>query len=671
MQLATRGRRFRNPGARCRIGHASRGQGRQTCSSQDQEAEISGGKAHESRIPPVKGTARSPSPRKPFLSPEQVIHLETLQLFAGLIGVGVFAQWLASRLKIPAIILFLAFGLILGPVLGWLRPQQIFGDLLSPMISLAVGLILFEGGLSLKFHEVKRLGRPLLRLIVGGLVLSFGLTTLAAHFLAGFSWATASVTGAILVVTGPTVIKPLLRQAGLHRRPARLLKWEGIVNDPFGAILAVLALEASLFFSEGAESLHYHPFSIPFRLLGSIVIGCFTAWFLAKAMDRRWIPEHLKAPGILAAVVIVFAASDLLFPEAGLLAVTFMGIVFANLDSANVEDVRKFKEEIATLLVPMLFLVLSSKLQWQALAGLSLGAFSFILAVIFVIRPLSIGTALWNSGLPKADRLLIAWIAPRGIVAAAVAGAFEPKLTAAGYQDAEFLVPVMFAIVLLTVLLHGLSIRPLAQKLGLASKQGDGLLLVGCSRWSIHFASTLQQAGCPVVMVDQNWRDASQARLAGLEVYYGDVLNEEVLDDLPLERLGWALTATTDDAYNALASRQLTKVVGREQSLQLPPHDAAFAEKAEKHLLGTVVWPAKASYPNLAARYWSGDRLKSTKLSENYPWTTFRADHPNALVFFLVRDGRLEPLTTETEVPPEGRLVYLAEKNPPAPRNQP
>ena len=570
------------------------------------------------------------------------MHLEPLQLLAVLVGLGVLAQGLAVRLRIPAIVFLLGLGLLLGPGLGLLDPDGLFGDLLQPIVALAVGLVLFEGGLSLRFHEVRRLGRPLTGLLLGGLVVTFLLATVAARFAGGLSWGTAGVCGAILVVTGPTVIKPLLQQARLHRRPALLLKWEGIVNDPLGALLAVVVLELAVAASgHGGETPGF--LWIPLRLALAGLLGAAAGLGLARAMDRGLLPEHLKSPAVLASVLLVFAGCDLLYPESGLLAVTAMGIVMANAGSASVEDVRRFKEEIATLLVPLLFLILSARLEPASLEALWGRPLLFVAAVLFVVRPAAVHLSLLGAGVPLRERVLLGWIAPRGIVAAAVAGVFEPRLQAAGYADAGLLVPLMFAIVISTVVLHGLSIRPLARALGLAAPDQDGVLLLGASSPVVDLARALKEAGVDSLIADQNRRDLGRARLAGIPARYGDILDEEMLDDLPLETLGFALAATSDDAWNALACTSLVKVFGRERVFQLTPVAGRLPEGPENPVLGRVPWAGEVSYPRLARRYWQGARFRVTALTEEFGWEEFQQTWPGTLVLFRIRDGRLAP----------------------------
>ena len=577
--------------------------------------------------------------------------MDPLYLIAGLVAVGVLAQLIASRLHFPALILLLGIGIIAGPVTGWVDPDRSFGELLSPVVSLAVALILFEGGLSLRLNEVRKLGKPLLKLVLGGLVIAFTSTTLLAHYLADFTWATAAVFGAILVVTGPTVVKPMLRQARLERRPALLLKWESIVNDPFGALLAVIVLNVAL---SGPSDLGNHALLI----LAAASIGLLCGWLLGWALKRGLFPEHLKTPAILGGALAVFAGCEAIYHEAGLLAVTLTGVVLANTRSSSIEEVRRFKEEVATILVAVLFLVLAARMRFSDLQGLTLGTVLLIFAILFVVRPLVSAVGLAGSGLPWQEKLLIGWIAPRGIVAVAMAGTLAPRLDQAGFADAPLLVPVIFGVVIATVLLHGLTIAPLARALGLSGRGGGGLLLIGASNWAIELALVLKAEGIDVVLCDSNYRNTSQARLRGIETVRGNVLNEEVQDELPLERLTWVLAGTGDDNFNALACVALVKLMGREFVLQL--RSGQSSNEDDTHLNGRMPFEADVTFGALATRHWNGGRFKCTQLDEQeYDWEEFRENESTALPLFAITSKGLEPIEAGQSRASNERIISM------------
>ena len=577
--------------------------------------------------------------------------MDPLYLIAGLVATGVLAQLIAARLRIPALILLLGIGIVIGPVTGWVDPDKSFGDLLRPVVSLAVALILFEGGLSLRFSEARKLGWPLLALVLGGLLITFSLTAILAHNLADFTWATSAVFGAILIVTGPTVVKPMLRQARIKQRPALLLKWESIVNDPFGALLAVVALEVAI---AGSGDLGH----LLLLIGGSAIIGWLSGVALGQALKRGAFPEHLKTPAILGAALLIFAGCNAIFHEAGLLAVTITGVVLANTRSSSVEDIRRFKEEVATILVAVLFLVLAARMRFSDLDGITLGAVLLIPAVLFVVRPLVSFVSLAGSGLPWQEKFLIGWIAPRGVVAVAMAGALALRLEEAGYSDAHMLVPVIFGVIIATVVLHGLTISPLSRALGLSGKGGGGLLIIGASNWATDLALTLGKEGVDVVLCDSNYRNTSQARMRGVETVHGDVLNEETQEDLPFERLSWVLAGTGDDNYNSLACVALVKLVGRENVLQL--RSGHTEDDEDTHLNGRMPWGEEVTYGSLASHYWSNGKFKCTKLDDHeYDWEEFQVFNHGSTPLFAITAKGLTPIEEGKSRSGGERIIYM------------
>ncbi len=589
---------------------------------------------------------------------------EPLYILAGIVAVGVTAQWVASRLRFPALLLLLMTGLFAGPVARTfglpfaLDPRAMFGDLLQPLIRLSVAVVLFEGGMTLKLTEARRHGRALGRLIASGLVVGFALTTLAGVFIAGLTLATSATLGAILVVTGPTVILPMLRAARIAMRPATLLKWEGIVNDPFGAILALLVLELSIgLAAHGDASSSGILWTFAWTGAVSAIVGYLAAVGLGKALDRGSIAENLKSPVILASVLVVFAGCEALHHEMGLLAVTAMGLVLANVENHSVDDIRHFKEQVTTLLVSTLFIVLAADLRIEVLEQLFGAKLILIAVILFVIRPIVAWVAFAGSDVPKNEVLFIAWIAPRGVVAAAVAASFGPRLASAGYADGPILVPIVFGVILFTVLLHGLTIRPFARKLGLAAKSGRGILIVGASMWAVSLARALEKAGARVVVADTRYRRVSRARQEGIEVHFADVLSEEATMDLPLERVSWILGATEDESYNALACLRFAREFGREAVLQLTPTEL---ESAKSDMSGRAPWGEAGTYRAITSRYWKGHDFKVTQLTEAFGFEAFREKNAEALPLFFVKDDHLRLIEAGTLPPVGAQVVYLS-----------
>ncbi len=574
----------------------------------------------------------------------------------GVLGVG--AQWLAWRFNLPGIVLMSIAGIVAGPVTHILWPagydeataplapmQTLFGDFYQPIIGVAVAVILFEGGLTLNFSEIRELRRGVRRLVVPGAPIAWLVGALAGRYVAGLTWDAAILFAGVMVVTGPTVIIPLLRQSKLNQRPAALLKWEGIINDPLGALFAVLAYEV-VTFDVGAHA------GSPLQLFFSLAIASGLATGLgfglgrgaATAFRNGWVPEYLKPPVLLLAVLCAFEIANLLQEEAGLVAVTAMGITLANSKIASINELRLFKENVAVLLVSGVFIILTANLTWGTLAAIDAKAFGFLAAMLFVVRPLTVWTATIGAGLPWRERLLVGWIAPRGIVAVAVTSFFGAALAAhhraglaaldegplalvdreallAQVDSADRLIPLAFAMVFATVVLHGFSIGPLAKALGLASRERPGVLISGASPWTAAFAAKLKELGVPVMIADSSWRRLRPARLADVPTYYGEILSEVTEHHVDLNRFGVLLAMSGNEAHNALVCTDLAPEMGRAAIYQV---NARGKDEDDRRALsftlqGRTFLTSGATLDVLLRRYYQGWAFQRTRLSEEYP----------------------------------------------------
>ena len=394
---------------------------------------------------------------------------------------GIGAQWLAWRVRIPAILLLLSFGIVAGQAAtGVLDPDKLFGDLLLPGVSLAVAVILFEGGLSLQFRELRALGGVIIALLTIGSLTAGVLTALAARWSLGMAWETAILLGAILIVTGPTVIGPLLRHLRLSGNVAAILRWEGIVIDPIGASLAVLVFEAILA-SSRLKALEAVLIELAVILVCGGLTGLVAGALLVLSLARRWVPDHLETAVTLMFVIGAFTVSNLIQDESGLLTVTIMGVALANQRWVSVQHLLHFKEQLSVLLISVLFIVLSSRLGCEHFKDLNLGSVIFVLALFLVVRPASVFLSTLGSRLNWRERLFLAWMAPRGIVAASVASVFALELASVDRSPARGLVPITFLVIVSTVAVYGLTAGWLAIRLGLIHPNPQGVLLVGAT----------------------------------------------------------------------------------------------------------------------------------------------------------------------------------------------
>jgi NhaP-type Na+/H+ or K+/H+ antiporter len=551
----------------------------------------------------------------------QIVHLVVAIACA-----GVVAQWLAWRFRIPAIVILSAAGLLLGPVSGVLTPTEDFGALLTPFVHLSVAVILFEGGLNLRLHELKEAGVGVRRLITVGPALAFGLGSAAAHFIGGLSWPVSLVFGAITIVTGPTVIMPLLRHARLRPRTAAVLKWEGIVNDPVGALVAVVLFEYFALAEGGASGLSLIAGMIE-TIIAAGLFGGLVGYLLGKAYPAGHFPEYLKGPTMLAAVLFVYAGSNILHEEAGLVAATTLGLVMGNMNLPSIDELRRFKEYITVILVSGLFIVLTADLDPGLLVEMDWRSWALLATLIFVVRPLTVFAATLGAGLDREDRILIGWIAPRGIVAAAVAGAFSIRLVEAGFDDAVALLPLVFALILLTVTLHGFSIGRLARYLGIASKKQNGIVIVGASPWTIDLSKNLIDLEIPVLLVDASWHRLRPARLAGIPIYFGQVVSASADETLDIGSMGYLLAATDNDAYNALVCTRFGNEFGRSRVFQIPmpASDQHETKGLIPALRGQSAFPDSAQYEEILRRYFQGWRFQKTRFTDAYAFADYRA----------------------------------------------
>ena len=598
--------------------------------------------------------------------------MHDLALQLALIGVaGIAAQWVAWRLQLPAIVLLLAVGLVFGPLTGLMNPRKDFGELYTPLVSTAVAIILFEGGMTLNFREIRETSTAVRRIVLISGPLVWWLTALAARFIAGMAWPTAILLGALLVVTGPTVIAPLLRHAKLKSRPASILRWEAIVNDPIGALFAVITFETYLVLEVGhqAENLILDvALALAIAIIGGIAAGRFLSWLFARGEA----PEYLKAPILLVAVVGMNSLTNLVLEEGGLLTVTIMGVTMANARISSLSDLRRFKETITILLVSGLFVVLTASLDRQVIASLEWRVLGFIAAVLLVVRPFAVFLATIGAGLHWKERLLVGWIAPRGIVAVAVAGLFGAALAGLGVADGERMIAYTFAVVAATIILHGFSLGPLARVLGLRSSERPGVLIVGASRFSIAFARRLKAQEVPVLLADSNYAHIAEARLAELDVWYGEILSEAAHHNLNLSHFDHLVAATDNEAYNALVCTDFGTEIGRSEVFQIGEDLDSDRRSMNFTIGGQRLFRPGKSFAELRDLVTDGWTFQATRLTDEFGYESFFDSRPDGthVVLWIRPSGTLVFAAVEGAGSPEKGDVIVSFGPPPAQREQ-
>jgi NhaP-type Na+/H+ or K+/H+ antiporter len=590
----------------------------------------------------------------------QLIRVSLLAYLAFLLLLGVIAQWSAWRLKLPSILLLLIFGFGLSYFTGTRIDDYLANE--SSLLSLVgffVAIILFEGGLTLKFSELKEAGTPVLKLCTTAVVIAFGLIAVAARITLGYEWPICALLGAILVVTGPTVVTPLLRLIKPRRKMASIVKWEGIVVDPIGAVLAVL-----VFLTIQSGGLGQGWDDLLWALVKTLVIGLGFGLFLAKVteylMAKHMIPDFLETMFFLALVGVGFAGSHALQHESGLLTVTVLGIALANQDRVSVRHILEFKENLRVLIISLLFLMLSGRIGLDELEVVWVKGLYFLAALIIVVRPASVFLAnLGSNRTTFREQLFLALLAPRGIVAAAVTSVFALELThtkdlpPAFAEQAGELVPLVFIVIFGTVTFYGLLAVPLARKLGLSEANPSGVLFAGCDPWTRVIAKGLSAEGHHVLLLDTRFENIAAARMEGLTAVRANILSEYAAEEVDLAGLGHLIAATPNNEVNSLAAREFQHHFGKANVWQLTPPDVdAHHHKAvANHMRGRFCFLGGPRYTDLASIVGRGAIMKKTLLTEVFTLDDFKATHgEDAIILFTeTEEGVLTPVLSEAE----------------------
>jgi NhaP-type Na+/H+ or K+/H+ antiporter len=599
----------------------------------------------------------------PGFAAESATSISPLIALALIGAAGIGAQWIAWKLKLPSILLLLLAGILVGPILGWLHPRDLFGDVLNPLVSLAVAVILYEGGLSLQMKELGAYGTPILRLLTVGVVVTWCLGTIAGLTVAQLPWETAMVLGAILTVTGPTVIGPLLRQIRPRGPVEPIAKWEGIVVDVVGATLAVLVLHVATegFANDGAVHSATGAVLDLFKtaIVGTL-FGVMGTYALAIPLRNHLIPDELENAVSLAIVLGIFVLSDSLAHESGLLAVTLMGFLLANRKDVSVHHIVEFKENLRVLLISTLFVVLAATIDLDALRATGLRGVAFVLALIVVIRPLAVMLSTFGTDLTTQDRVFLSFLAPRGIVAAAVSSLFALRMQEANVPGAELMAPLAFLVIVITVAVYGLGAGPLARKLGLSDPNAQGTLIAGAGAFALELGRALKKLDIEVVHVDTNRASIAQARLEGLPAYYGSILSSEVVSSLPLGGTGRFIGLTPNDEVNALAAAHFAALYSRANVYQ-SASGAGSVDDARKDLRGRALFHADWPLSRLDTAIRGGSIVKTTNLTEEFNFEAFMARYgEDALPIGVMVDGRLELFTADRVPNPDAESVLLS-----------
>ena len=572
---------------------------------------------------------------------------------AGIIILGILAQWVAWKFKIPAILPLILIGLIVGPIAAeylsedgtkWIEPiwngeKGLFpGDYLYYFVSLAISIILFEGGLTLKRNEIKNVGPVITKLITLGSAVTFFGAAIIAHFIFNLGWEISFLFSGLIIVTGPTVITPILRNIPLKKDISTVLKWEGILIDPIGALVAVLVFE---FISVGGEGGFTKTALIEFGkiLLFGTTFGFTFAHALAYAINKKLIPHYLLNVVSLSAVLLVFVESELFAHESGLLAVVVMGMVLGNGKLNNIKELLYFKESLSVLLISILFILLAANIDMDQLLLLYTWKTAALFAlVVFIVRPLAVFLSTTNSKLKLNEKLFISWVGPRGIVAAGIASLFGNKLLKQGVEGAEYITPLVFMIVLGTVLLNATTARLFAKLVGVFLKSSNAILIVGASNPSRLIASFLKRKGKRVVIIDSNKNFIKQALNEDLEALAVNIYDDELRDNIELNDVGYLIAMTGNDAVNKYALTNFSTIFGEHGAFRLASSLEVINATAEER---QNFFTPKDDYINLSEAFRENPTIKEIEINSDEEY--------NNILELLAKEEKSIPLFIEKD----------------------
>lgn len=599
---------------------------------------------------------------------------------AGIIILGILAQWFAWRLKIPAILPLILIGLLVGPVATLFTPDNskliepiwngesgLFpGESLYYFVSLAIAIILFEGGLTLRRSEILNVGPVIVKLITVAVAITFVGAGIAAHFILGLSWQISLLFSALIIVTGPTVISPILRNIPLKKDVSSILKWEGILIDPIGALVAVLVFE---FILAGKGEAYTTTALIEF---GKIVLFGFTFGFtfahaLSFAVKKKVIPHYLLNVFTLATVLGVFVLADQFAHESGLLAVVVMGIIMGHTNLPNLKELLYFKESLSVLLISILFILLAANINYEDLLLVyNWETLILFVVVVFVVRPLGVFLSSINSTLKFNEKLFISWVGPRGIVAAGIASLFGLKLMNQNIPNAELITPLVFTIVLGTVLLNATTARPIARLFGVFLTDSQGILIVGSSSFSRLIAQYLKDNNRHVVIVDNNKSNIEKAKQKGIEAINANIYSDDLIDNIELSDVGYIMALTGNTSVNKKAIENFAKT---------------FGEHGTYRVISSEEMEDPEQNPEEGLFSHTDDYIKLVNLSRRYPKVNEielnSKEHYTGLIeiskvepdiiplFIKNQDGKLDILNsnnTNVEIDENSKLVYLGKE---------
>lgn len=580
---------------------------------------------------------------------------------------GVVAQSLARHLRVPGIVLLLFAGVGLGPDgLGWIDPHSV-GGALDAILDVAVAVILFEGGLNLEFSRLRRVQTSVRRLVTsGGLITVLG-AALAVRTLLGWDWTLAILFGSLVMVTGPTVIGPLVTELRLKSRVSTVLEAEGVLIDPIGALFAVLVL--ALVLSPDLGSAASAGGALLVRIGFGLVTGGVAGFLLAGVLRvRRLVPEGLENIFTLAVVLVLFQGCEQVISHSGILAVTIAGAVLGNLPTPVSRELREFKDQLTVMLIGLLFVMLAADVRYEHVAALGVSGLLVVAALVFVVRPLGVWFSTKGSDLGGRERLFIAWVAPRGIVAAAIASVAASALESEGLPGGVELRALVFLTIAGTVLLAGLTAGPVARLLGVRIPNREGVAILGAHRLGLALAEEIRAAGAPVVFIDSNPQNCRLVEESGFTVIYGNALEERTLQRARFEEVRVAAGLTANQTVNAVFADRARDLFGvPEGVVAVQRIDSGFAkELVDKeqamvafdgaHDMGRWEVRGRRGSVTIEHRRYVADAVADPPAPDADSLSTMEEGF---VLVALKRGSRVEPMSTAI-TPKEGDIATVA-----------
>ncbi|MFY7671020.1 cation:proton antiporter [Tenacibaculum sp. MEBiC06402] len=598
---------------------------------------------------------------------------------AGIIILGILAQWVAWKFKIPAILPLILIGLLVGPIAAeylsdngskWIEPiwngeKGLFpGEGLFYFVSLAISIILFEGGLTLKKSEINNVGPVITKLVTLGSVVTFFLAGIFAHYIFNLGWELSLLFSSLIIVTGPTVISPILRNIPLKKDVAAVLKWEGILIDPIGALVAVLVFE---FISVGGEGGFTQTALIEFFKI--ILFGSSLGFVFAKALiffiNRKFVPHYLLNVVSLSMVLLVFVLSDILAHESGLLAVVVMGMVIANSKLKSFDELLYFKESLTVLLISILFILLAANMDMEQLILIYNWKTALLFAlVVFVVRPLGVFLSTHNSTLKLNEKLFISWVGPRGIVAAGIASLFGTKLMKLGVEGANYITPLVFTMVLGTVLLNATTARMVAKMIGVFLKKSEAIVFVGASRSARLIAKFLIDNNRRVILLDSNKDYVNDAKEMGIEAFNIDIYNDNIDSNVELNDVGYLIAMTGSDVVNKYALERFSDVFGEMGSYRLATSREVTSKKPEN---SDILFTQNDDFINLTETIRDYPEINELKVKSSKDFkekVELITKHNRAIPLFFKSNTKIKVLSEvkDQDIKENDTIVYVGEK---------